>query len=168
MNVGGNRVFRPARLPERLPRLGLVNIGAAGTFVVRRPVSRTALKAALGRELPFDAQIVICDGRQIQQLVASDPFAKEPLGPGTVRFVTVLGAEPQVEPFLPIELRDGRRWLVRVIRRTDSFILGAYRRHMKTIGLLGRVDQLFDVPVTTRNWNTITTIAEVLADTGKR
>lgn len=34
-----------------------------------------------------------------------------------------------------------------------------YRRHLKTIGYLGKVDRLFDVPITTRNWNTITAIA---------
>jgi hypothetical protein len=36
---------------------------------------------------------------------------------------------------------------------------------MKTIGYLGMLDRVFGVPVTTRNWNTITAIAKVL-DTG--
>jgi hypothetical protein len=33
---------------------------------------------------------------------------------------------------------------------------------MKAIGYLGSLDRLFGVPVTTRNWNTISTIAKVL------
>jgi uncharacterized protein (DUF1697 family) len=33
---------------------------------------------------------------------------------------------------------------------------------MKAIGYLGTIDQLFGVPATTRNWNTITAIAKVL------
>jgi hypothetical protein len=33
---------------------------------------------------------------------------------------------------------------------------------MKAIGYLGALDRLFGVPVTTRNWNTIVTIARVL------
>jgi len=33
---------------------------------------------------------------------------------------------------------------------------------MKTIRYLGTLDRLFGVPVTTRNWNTITAIAKVL------
>jgi hypothetical protein len=33
---------------------------------------------------------------------------------------------------------------------------------MKVIGLLGTVDRLFGVPVTTRNWNTMAAIAGVL------
>jgi hypothetical protein len=33
---------------------------------------------------------------------------------------------------------------------------------MKTIGYLGKLDRVFGVPVTTRNWNTLTQIARVL------
>jgi uncharacterized protein (DUF1697 family) len=33
---------------------------------------------------------------------------------------------------------------------------------MKVIGYLGTLDRVFGVPVTTRNWNTISAIAKVL------
>jgi hypothetical protein len=39
---------------------------------------------------------------------------------------------------------------------------------MKTIGHLGTLDCVFGVPVTTRNWNTITAIARVLEDGTRR
>jgi hypothetical protein len=39
-----------------------------------------------------------------------------------------------------------------------------YRRHMKVIGLLGALDRLYGVSMTTRNWNTIAAIARVLRD----
>jgi uncharacterized protein (DUF1697 family) len=162
VNVGGHRVFRPARLPALLPHLALVNIGAAGTFVVRRRIARANLRRELARHLPFQAEIIIADGARIRALVARDPWARLRLEPGMVRFVSVLGATPAVEPLLPLEFRDGRRWLVKLIARTHCFVLGVYRRHLKTIGLLGRVDRLFDVPITTRNWNTIVAVAGVL------
>jgi hypothetical protein len=44
----------------------------------------------------------------------------------------------------------------------DLIRLGVYRRHMKTIGYLGRIDKLFGVPATTRNWNTILAVVRVL------
>ena len=44
------------------------------------------------------------------------------------------------------------------------FVLGEYRRHMKTIGYLGKIDKLFGAPATTRNWNTIVSIARMLED----
>ncbi len=33
---------------------------------------------------------------------------------------------------------------------------------MKVIGYLGLLDRLFGVPVTTRNWNTLTAIVRIL------
>ena len=162
VNVGGHRVFRPSALPARLPELNVVNIGAAGTFVVRRRVARSELRRAFSRQLPFAAEIVICDGAQIQALMADDPFGGLRLPPGVVRFVSVLSGTPKVAPRLPIGFPEGRRWLVKLIARTDCFVAGVYRRDMKTIGYLGRIDRLFDVALTTRNWNTFTAIARVL------
>ena len=52
--------------------------------------------------------------------------------------------------------------LLKILGRDKRFIFGLYRRHMKVIGYLGTFDRLFGVPVTTRNWNTITAIARVL------
>jgi uncharacterized protein (DUF1697 family) len=54
------------------------------------------------------------------------------------------------------------KWLVKILARENRFVIGAYRRHMKTISYLSRLDRVFGVPVTTRNWNTITAIAKVL------
>jgi uncharacterized protein (DUF1697 family) len=48
-------------------------------------------------------------------------------------------------------------------REGRPFVFGVYRRQMKAIGYLGKIDQLFGVPATTRNWNTITAIAKVLS-----
>jgi uncharacterized protein (DUF1697 family) len=158
VNVGGNRVFRPALLPAQLPELGLVNIGAAGTFVVRNRVSKARVRAAFAEALPFATAIVICDADDVRRLAEQDPLAEYGGRKELTRFVTVLGGEPEAEPILPVEFRDGRRWLLRVVGRTGPFALGVYRRDPKTIGFLGRVDRLFDVPVTTRNWNTIEAI----------
>ena len=162
VNVGGHRVFRPSTLPARMPGLGVVNIGAAGTFVVRRRVARAELSRAFRRLLPFAAEIVVCDGARIRAWMADDPFAGLRLGPGMVRFVSILGGIPKAPPQLPIALPAGPRWHVKLLARTDCFVAGVYRRHMKTIGYLGRIDRLFDVPLTSRNWNTFTAIARVL------
>ena len=162
VNVGGHRVFRPAQLPAQLPDLGLVNIGAAGTFVVRTRVSKERVRAALSKALPFVTAIVIVDAAEIRRLAAADPLAEYAGQADITRFVMVLGGAPDAEPILPVEFRAGQRWLIRVTGRTGPFALGVYRRDPKTIGLLGRVDRLFDVPVTTRNWNTIGTIVKAL------
>lgn len=43
-------------------------------------------------------------------------------------------------------------------------MFGVYRRQMDAIHHLGEFDQLFGVPVTTHNWNTITAIAKAPQD----
>jgi uncharacterized protein (DUF1697 family) len=165
VNVGGYRTFRPARLAEQLKHLDAVNIGAAGTLVIRRPVTRAQLRAELQRRLPFEAEIVICPGRQIVRLLSRNPFAGQPVRPHIVRFVSVLSQRPKAVPSTPISYPSSGKWLLRILAREDRFVFGLYRRHMKVIGYLGRLDRLFGVPVTTRNWNTITAIGQVLEAT---
>jgi uncharacterized protein (DUF1697 family) len=162
VNVGGYRNFRPAALAEQLRHLDAINIGAAGTFVIRQPISRSKLREEFTRRLPFEADVVICRSRDITALIASDVFAKYPTRPGIVRFVSVLTGRPRSEPALPMTFPPRGRWLLKILSREDRFVFGVYRRHMKVIGYLGALDRVFGVRVTTRNWNTIAAIAEVL------
>ena len=162
INVGGHRAVRPAVLAKQLEHLGAVSIGAAGTFVVRRPVTRAKLRAELHRRLPFDAEIIICHGREIAGLVSQSFFAGYPVRPDIVRFVSVLSRRTGAAPQLPVSLPAHGKWLLRVLARDHRFIVGVYRRQMKVIGCLGALDRIFGVPVTTRSWTTIAAVARVL------
>lgn len=162
VNVGGHRTFRPAALAKDMEHLGAINIGAAGTFVIGKPVTRTRVRAELAKRLPFETVVAICDGRDIRQLIARKPFGSKPPAPGLVRFVSVVVGSTRGVPSRPIRLPEHGQWLVRVIGRHKQFILGEYRRHMKTIGCLGTLDKSFRGRVTTRNWNTIGLIAKAL------
>ena len=62
-------------LARQLRHLDTVNIGAAGTFVVRQSVTQAQLRVELERRLPFDTEIMICQGRDIVRLTAQDFFA---------------------------------------------------------------------------------------------
>jgi uncharacterized protein (DUF1697 family) len=162
VNVGGHRTFRPSALADQLRHLDAVNIGAAGTMVIRKPVGQARLRLELARRLPFNTEIVICQGRDMLRLLSRDYFADQALRPDVVRFVSVLTRAPRLAPATPISFPASGRWLVRIVAREQRFVVGLYRRHMKTIGYLGKLDRVFGVPVTTRNWNTLTQIARVL------
>ena len=166
VNVGGHRTFRPKQLAEQLKHLGAVNIGAAGTFVIRRRISQAKLRAEFARRLPFDTDIAICEGRQVTRLMSLRVFEKHPPRPDITRFVSVLCRSPRSVLQLPIAFPASGQWLVKIVGREGRFVCGMYRRHMKTIGYLGKLDQIVGAPVTTRNWNTITAIAKVLDDSG--
>jgi uncharacterized protein (DUF1697 family) len=157
VNVGTGRRFRPAALATQLRHLDAVNVGAAGTLVIRRPVTRTRLRAELLRRLPFVTEILICPGREVLRLV---PPANPPRG--AVPFVSVLSRIPRTSPALPLRLPRSGRWLVKVLSRDGRYVFGLYRRDMKVIGLLGQLDRLFGSPATTRSWNTLAVLAKVL------
>jgi len=162
VNVGGHRTFRPTTLTKQLKHLDAVNIGAAGTFVIRQPVTRAQLRAELASRLPFSTEIVICHGREIVRLMSRDHFAAQPIRPDVVRFVSVLSQRSRSAPPIPMSFPSSGAWLLKIVARDDRFVVGLYRRHMKAIGYLGAFDRLFGVPVTTRNWNTMTAIAKAL------
>ena len=166
VNVGGHRTFRPTALASQLKHFDAVNIGAAGTFVIRRPVTRAHLRAELARRLPFDTEIVICQGREIVRLMSQNHFADQPPRPDIVRFVSVLSKRPRAAPSMPMSFPSSGKWLLKILARDHRFVFGVYRRHMKVISYLGMFDRLLGVPVTTRNWTTITAIARVLRKSG--
>jgi uncharacterized protein (DUF1697 family) len=162
VNVGGYRTFRPSILARELSAYDVQNVGAAGTFVVRKPGSRAKFRAALLRKLPFEAEIVLCEGRDVLRLETENPFGSQPSPPDVVRFVSVLSKAGAVRASLPVTFPSDGEWLVRVIASEGQFVFGMYRRHMKTIGYLGQVDKLYGAPATTRNWNTIMAILRIL------
>ncbi|HUO13441.1 MAG TPA: DUF1697 domain-containing protein [Verrucomicrobiae bacterium] len=162
VNVGGHRTFRPSVLARELRDYDVINVGAAGTFVVRKPGSRTKFRAALLSKLPFEAEIMVCEGRDLLRLETENPFGTQPSPPDVVRFVSILSKAGAVRASLPVSFPSEGQWLVRVMASEGQFVFGMYRRHMKTIGYLGQIDKLYNAPATTRNWNTIAAILRIL------
>jgi uncharacterized protein (DUF1697 family) len=162
VNVGGHRTFRPSQIAAKLAKFGVVSVGAAGTFVVGKPVTEARLRAELRRLLPFDTEVMICPGEEILQLVNEQPFAQELCGPNIVRFVSVLAEQPRLLLALPLDLPAGHEWLVRIAGVRERFALGQYKRTMKTISVLGQIEKRLGGSITTRNWNTFEKIAKVL------
>jgi uncharacterized protein (DUF1697 family) len=162
VNVGGHRTFRPSVLANELKDYGVVNIGAAGTFVVRKPPSEKRLRSELLRRLPFQTEVILCTGSELMTAVAAHPFEGEEPPPDIVRFVTVLAKPRSTFPPMPIGMPAEGEWLLRILSAQNRFLFGVYRRQMKAIGHLSSIDKLCGVPTTTRNWNTIGAIVKAL------
>jgi len=165
VNVGGANRCQPAAIAKQLAKFGVVNIGAVGTFVVRENVSESTLRAAIAKELPFKCEIMICPARDIIKLSSKDPFSEQPSGPDITRFVNVLAKRLPTLPPLPLTLPSDDEWLLKIIAIQDRFVLGLYRRQMKAISYLGKIEKLLGVPATTRNWDTIQKVVQILTDT---
>jgi uncharacterized protein (DUF1697 family) len=163
VNVGGHKTFRPAALAKELAAFDVVNVGAAGTFVVRKPPSQAALRAELLRRLPVKAELMICRSRELIDLVRAPPFPQEASAKGVRRFVSVLGRRPAKSPSLPYCQPAGGAWQVKVVARRARFALSLWRRTERALVYPNEVvEKGFAVPATTRNWETIEKIHHVL------
>ena len=165
VNVGGANRCQPALIAKQLSKFGMINIGAVGTFVVRNDVSESTLRAAIAKKLPFKCGIMICPARDIIKLASKDPFSRQPAGPNITRFVNVLAKRVPSPPPLPLSLPSDNDWLLKIIAIEDRFVLGLYRREMKAISYLGKMEKLLGVPATNRNWKTIQKVAQILNET---
>jgi uncharacterized protein (DUF1697 family) len=162
INVGGHRRFRPSVLAKELEAYNVLNVGAAGTLIVRKPGSRAKFLAALRRQVPFEVEVALCDGSDLLRLEMENPFGSEPPRQDLVRFVSILSTAARGKASLPIALPEGGEWFVRIIGTKDRLVYGVYRRHMKTIGYLGQIDEVFGSPATTRSWSTILSVLRIL------
>ena len=162
VNVGGANRCQPAAIAKQLAKFGVVNVGAVGTFVVREDVNESTLRAAFARRLPFKCEIMICPARDIIKLTSKNPFARQPSGENITRFVNVLAKRLNSPPSIPLSLPSNDNWLLKIIAVQDRFVLGLYRRQMQAISYLGKIEKLLGVPATTRSWNTIEKVAEIL------
>jgi uncharacterized protein (DUF1697 family) len=168
VNVGGHNAFRPSVLARELSEYGVVNIGAAGTFVVRKAVSQQKFRRELLNRLAFPTDVMICEGRALAGFAADDPFAGEPSGRDIVRFVSVLSKPLAALPAIPMKFPEDGEWVLKITGCRSRFLFGLYKRQMKAISYLGRVEKLVGVPATTRNWNTITAIVKALPPASTR
>lgn len=167
VNVGGHRVFRPAGFAAQWPRLGLVNIGATGTFVVHRRVARARLRAEIARRLPFAANIFVCAAGDLVRLLQHRCFTDLPMRRDEVRFVAVLEGAPRAMPKLPLELPDRGPWLIRLLARKGRFVLGVHRRRMQVLRQFAALNRMLGEQMTIRSFGTIAMVASVLARTGR-
>ena len=164
VNVGGHQRFRPSVLAKQLADFGVVNVGAAGTFVVRQNISQTTLRAGILRRLPFKPELVICPARDVVALAHSNPFQDAPDETKDLRhYATIMTKAPRTLPPLPLEKPAGNKWEVKLIAITGRFALSLWRRQTNSILYPNAVvEKHFGIPATTRNWNTIAAVCEIL------
>jgi len=162
VNVGGANRCQPALIAKELAKFGIVNIGAVGTFVVREDVSESALREAIDKKLPFKCEIMICPAKEIADLAKENPLKGE-TGNDIDAHVTILARRPSKLPKLPIYAPSKDKWEVRISRVVETAVLSLRRRAEG-----GRlypnqiVEKLFNIPATTRTWNTIEKVAKIL------
>ena len=168
VNVGRHKRFLPAQLAKDLAAFDVVNVGAAGTFVVRAPVPQAALRAEVRARLAFDADILIVKGRELIEFARSGPFGRRPPANNEQRFLSVM-LKPLARrslggggPALPLFYPANDTWQVKAVAVSGKFVASVWRRQPGTpIYPNAAIEKQFGVS-TTRNWNTVEAICEIL------
>jgi uncharacterized protein (DUF1697 family) len=167
INVGGANLCKPAQLARQLNQFDVVNIGAVGTFVVRGKVNQSALRekiaAQLAKTFKIKCEIMIATAGDLMRLALRNPLKNQPSGPEFTRFLSVLHKSPKNPPQVPLFLPSADNWLLKIIAIENQFVLGVYRREMKAIGYLGKIEKILGAPATTRSWSTIEKVIKILS-----
>lgn len=163
VNVGTAKRFQPSLLARELEHLGVSNLGAAGTFVVRGKVGQAALRAEFLRRLPFACDLMVCEGRDLLKLAAAEPFPDSPGNADLRRFVSILAKRPPNRPAQSWSFPAGEDWQVRLVGVSGRFVLCHWRRVGRSpLEPNSIVEKQFGIRATTRNWNTILRVCQVL------
>jgi len=162
-NVGGKNVFRPAQLTAALAHLDVVNVGAAGTFLVRERASAASIRREILSRLKFELEIAIMPAAEILALARSDPFPGVAFSKDLRGWVAVLCRRPSARPALPLAVPTGNSWSVRFDRIEGSFALGLWQRRPSGFLFPNQVvEKALGVPATTRYWETIERLAKLI------
>lgn len=162
-NVGGHQVFRPSDLVKELAALDPVNIGAAGTFVIRKNGPEKAVREAFRKNLPFEPELTICSDKDLLTFMRREPFKGFPAGKEFVHAVGILERAAAKSPRLPIVERPGADWQVKIDGVYGRFVVILRRRTGKAVlDPSSIIEKNFGVKATVRNWATLQKIAGVL------
>lgn len=162
-NVGGKNVFHPAQLAAALAHLDVVNVGAAGTFVVRARATPAAIRREILAHLPFEPEMAVRPADEVVALVRSDPFAGTEFSKNLRGWVAVLDGRPKAKPRLPLAKPAGKAWSVRFDRLDGVFALGLWRRPTGGFVFPSQVvEDALGARATTRWWETFERVARLL------
>ena len=163
-NVGGTRVFRPKEVEVKLKKLGCVNVGAAGTFVIKERMADGALRTQFLKALPWHTEIMICAGSTLAKVVDSLPFGSTKVLARP--FGSVTSAKPKKHPPLPWNEPDQRQWSMQVIGVAGTVVYGWWRGlpNGKKVDPNKLIEKQLGVSATTRFWTTFEKIREILRE----
>jgi uncharacterized protein (DUF1697 family) len=162
-NVGGNNVFRPAQVAAALAHLEAVNIGAAGTFVIRGKTSVATIRREILSRLPFALEITVRPAAEVRALVDSRPFEGVEFSRDLRGWVAPLCGRPKRQPTLPLILPKGKPWCCRFERMHGTYAIGLWQRRPKGFVIPANVvESAVGVPATARWWETFERIVKAL------
>jgi uncharacterized protein (DUF1697 family) len=170
INLGSHKRVGMADLRELVEDLGCTDVRTyvqSGNVVCRSdraaPKLAEAIEKSIERRLGHDIRVVVRSAPQLRDLVAANPFVRKKVAANTLH-ATFLAEHPDPERVRNLRERDfGReRWEI-VGDDICLFFPSGYGRAKLNNAMFER--QL-GVAATTRNWRTVSALAELTASAG--
>jgi uncharacterized protein (DUF1697 family) len=166
INVGGHKKIPMAALKAAFEALGFVNVRtvlASGNVVFSAPSGGPDLEEAIARGLAqafgFPVPVILRTVKQLGAMLVSDPFKAAPSGPDVRLYVTFLPKRAPARP--PARLPEPPAGM-RIVRVDPGEVYSVVRlsKGVGTPDLLAFLERTVGRDVTTRNWQTVTKLAE--------
>lgn len=158
----GKRRFSPAALAAALADLDVVNLGAAGTFVVRAKVTEAALRDRIAAELPWpDPEMVVLGQAEVSGAVAAGRAVPVPAG---ARKMGLALHEPLPDSVrLPFVVDAQGTWGLRYDVAVGRIVVGV-RKRVDEVGLYptDALEKAVGARGTSRDWPTWGKLATLL------
>lgn len=171
VNVGGKSLPMDA-LRKLFEDLDLVNVETylqSGNAVFGSPAAETgtlaaALEMQIRKAFGFDVTVFILEPADLQRILAANPFLKQKGVDPESLYVTFLQYPPAPQQWAALEGAAGG---------PDSFRPGEAEVYLSCPGGYGKTKlsnaffgKKLNMPATTRNWKTVTALAQMSARTG--
>lgn len=170
INVGGKNLIKMDHLKEIFEATGMRNVKTyiqSGNIFFDSPLSSEntiilKIEKVLHRELSKDVILVIRTLKEIDSILKENPFHKLKLPAKTKLYVSLLKEKLKIKPVVPLVSAKGDVEIIHVAGRE------IYTITKEINGRFGFpnnfVEEVFNVAATTRNWNTILKMNELITE----
>lgn len=168
INVGGHACMSMSELQRTFVSAGALDVRTviqSGNVLLHSPPKDSAriiqnVRGKLCRMIGDEPDVMLRTIRELEVLVRSDPFTNFDPKPDKKFYVAFLARQLRVQPTFPLRSRAEAMEAI-AMRNREVFIVS----HRKKNGFFGFPNNFIEaelgVPATTRNWWTVTKIAEL-------
>jgi len=168
INVGGHHKVPMSDLKDVLLKMGYNNIttilnsgniifGSSGDDIgtMQKDISQQ-----LAEVFKFPVPTIIRTSEEIHQYIDSDPFNAVVINRDIRLYVTLLGEQPELIPKLPWTSPDSSFMISKIVDGAVFSVLDLAKS--QSIEAMAALEKFFGKEITTRNWNTIVKIGNLI------
>ena len=168
INVGGHHKVPMADLCNKLNELGCENVKTvlnSGNFVFTTHEKNiqdleNTMEEFLSRSFGFPIPVILKQQWEIAELIDKNPFETIPIHKDIRLYATFLKNTPEIELALPYISKDKTYKIVSIQNKTILSVLDLSTT--TTPKGMDDLEKLFGKNITTRNWNTIQKIVNII------